>query len=348
MVGELTGQPASSQENVLTSDRHESCTLSGNTPAQSEQHSGQAQAVVNSPDSAWNVTGDMTDTPPDVSELNNIAQRLCTGMSESVKPVPDLRGGKTDYLRDIDFKWLNGRGSERAVFWFWVYIRKTMARIIQPRQSELNPGWTILPGFLYFSLNLPKNTTSTDERRQIIIRYFKNLSVAYPLIQVKELFNFIRDIWLNFHSPVKEISWIKRNDSKAIEWAWDYLSKKSGIKESTISWFKFADLNEKYIAIMGIIDCQEIFEDTTYSKKEDIISKKNALLKRMENAFRQRERRSRNAGDDISRQSQKKLQALAKIQGKKSNQLLEKLIDDEYLRYKSHPEVYKISGRSKK
>ncbi|EAB8479923.1 hypothetical protein EWK04_26890 [Salmonella enterica subsp. enterica serovar Java] len=259
-----------------------------------------------------------------------------------------LRGGETEYLRDIDFKWLNGRANERSIFWFWVYIRNTPEIIDYSGMDELNPPRSAHPSFFYMNLKLPQNTTSTDERSKIIITYFKSLSFHFPPVQVKELFNCIRDIWLNLNSQIKKISWIKRNDSEAIEWAWDYLSKRKDIEGNITLWFKCADLNEKYIATMGVIDCWGIFEDTVNSNKEKMISQKNLFLKRMENAFRQRERRSRNAGDDISRQSQKKLQILAKIQGKKINQLLEKLIDDEYQLYELHPEDYKALNKTKK
>ncbi|MBX4313761.1 hypothetical protein K4G94_23345, partial [Mycobacterium tuberculosis] len=34
-----------------------------------------------------------------------------------------LNGGEDPYLRDVDFRWLKGDANERAIFWFWIYIR---------------------------------------------------------------------------------------------------------------------------------------------------------------------------------------------------------------------------------
>ncbi|ECG8508724.1 hypothetical protein FVI83_02970 [Salmonella enterica subsp. diarizonae] len=259
-----------------------------------------------------------------------------------------LRGGETEYLRDIDFKWLNGRANERSIFWFWVYIRNTPEIIDCSGMNELNPLRNAHPSFFYLLLDLPQNTTSTDERSKIIITYFKSLSFSFPPVQVKELFNCIRDIWLNFNSQIKKISWIKRNDSEAIEWAWDYLSKRKDIEGNITHWFKCADLNEKYIAIMGVIDCWVIPNNEKNRQSEQLTNQKKAFLDNMKSTFKQRERRSRKAGSDISLQSQKKLQTLAKIHDKKRNQLIEKLIDDEYLLYELHPEDYKALNKTKK
>lgn len=254
-----------------------------------------------------------------------------------------LNGGDSSCLRDVDFKWLKGEANSRAIFWFWAYIRKASVRdlcLCEDTAVSIK-GWDRNAEVLYSFFKLPGNPTSTAERSQVIITYMNKISYCLGPYQSKKTFEYIRSIWLVFNSPIRTPIWLKKNDNECIEWAWIYLSKKKSIKGNVLSWFKPADLNERYIGIMGAIDCWAIPENLDKVQYSKFFQEKRKLLKTMKDSFRQGERRSEKIKLTLTPKSQKKLKELVNIHSKKENKLIEKLIDDEYRQYKAAPEEYK-------
>lgn len=257
-----------------------------------------------------------------------------------------LNGGEGPYLRDVDFRWLKGDANERAIFWFWIYIRTASNSRLNLPELKLQNGWDSEDHCLYSFFRLPDNPVSSAERSRLIITFFNKLSGFFNPIQIKESFEHIRSIWLHLISPVRQFKWLKKKDSEGIEWAWDYLLKRKDVNDNILFWFKPADANEKYIAIMGAIDCWVI-----RGNKIDCQDKK-LLLDNMKKAFQQRGRRDKkksfNLNTEISIKTRRELKELVKLHGVNINKFIERLIDDEYGKYKDNPNEYKISLLKKK
>lgn len=254
-----------------------------------------------------------------------------------------LHGGDPSCLQNVDLKWLKGAVNSRAIFWFWAYIRKASARelYLPENTARLIPEWDQREENLYSFFRLSGNPTSSVERSQVIITFMNKLSCSLSPYQSKQTFDYIRSIWLVFNSQVQSPRWLKKNDNEGIEWAWSYLSKKKDIKRNVLSWFKPADLNERYIGVMGAIDCWAIPNKLDVESYRKFLNDKNALLKKMSDSFKQRKRRSGKHDLTISAKASKELSELAVALDKKEIKVIEKLIHDEYLRYKSKLLDYK-------
>lgn len=299
---------------------------------------------------------DKTDEPASgnpVSESSNNAtgadeafkrlmQNIQAGEKRNVK-TKSLHGGDSSRLQDVDLKWLKGAVNSRAIFWFWAYIRKASARelYLSENTAALIPKWDRKEESLYSFFRLPGNPTSSAERSRVIITFMNELSCSLSPEQSKKTFDYIRGIWLVFNSQVQSPKWLKKNDNEAIEWAWSYLSRKKDIKRNVLSWFKPADLNERYIGVMGAIDCWAIPNKLDVENYRKFLDDKNALLKNMRDSFKQRKRRSGKHDLTISAKASKELSELAAAHDKKELKVIEKLIHDEYLRYKSKLFDYK-------
>ncbi|EKK4016065.1 hypothetical protein PNF50_003822 [Cronobacter sakazakii] len=254
-----------------------------------------------------------------------------------------LHGEDSLCLQNVDLKWLKGAVNSRAIFWFWAYIRKASARelYLPENTAGLIPEWDQREENLYSFFRLSRNPTSSTERSRVIITFMNKLSCSLSPYQSKQTFDYIRSIWLIFNSQVQSPRWLKKNDNEGIEWAWSYLSKKKDIKRNVLSWFKPADLNERYIGVMGAIDCWAIPNKLDEENYRKFLDDKNALLKKMRDSFKQRKRRSGKHDLTISAKASKELSELAVALDKKEIKVIEKLIHDEYLRYKSKLFDYK-------
>lgn len=274
--------------------------------------------------------------------IKRLMQNIQAGEKRNVKSK-SLHGGDSSCLQDVDLKWLKGAVNSRAIFWFWAYIRKASAReLYLPENTDgLIPEWDQREGNLYSFFRLPGNPTSSAERSRVIITFMNKLSCSLSPYQSKQTFDYIRSIWLVFNSQVQSPRWLKKNDNEGIEWAWSYLSKKKDIKRNVLSWFKPADLNERYIGVMGAIDCWAIPNKLDVANYRKFLDDKNALLKNMRDSFKQRKRRSGKHDLTISAKVNKELSELVVALDKKEIKVIEKLIHDEYLRYKSNIFDYK-------
>ncbi|EOV3783595.1 hypothetical protein ACOPYF_004808 [Klebsiella pneumoniae] len=297
-------------------------------------------------------TGEPISSPP-VSESSNNAtrgdeafkrlmQNMQAGEKRNVK-TKSLHVEDSSCLQDVDLKWLKGEVNSRAIFWFWAYIRKASAReLYLPEDTAvLIPEWDQREENLYSFFRLSGNPTSSAERSRVIITFMNKLSCSLSPYQSKKTFDYIRSIWLVFNSQVQSPRWLKKNDNEGIEWAWSYLSKKKDIKRNVLSWFKPADLNERYIGVMGAIDCWAIPSKLDVENYRKFLDDKSALLKKMSDSFKQRKRRSGKHDLTISAKASKELSELAVVLNKKEIKVIEKLIHDEYLRYKSKLFDYK-------
>lgn len=264
------------------------------------------------------------------------------------KPV-HIKGGSQDILQYSDFKWLKNDINERAIFWFWLILKKGIflhrnISIVTDRYIRGNES--IKDYDVYKYLFLPEFTTSTVERTSVIIDFFNKLSDHVAPEYLKEFLNSMRHIWLASVSSVKKIHWINKNNEEDIEWAWKYLRKKK-IEYSILDWFRPANLHEKYLAIMGAVDFWIINGD------EQDHEMKDKLIKEMHLAFRQHKRRQDNKKTShktiVSKGINKQLKELATLHNCSENHLIMKVIHEEYLRYKNNPQEYQlsISGREK-
>lgn len=272
--------------------------------------------------------------------IKRLMQNIQAGEKRNVK---SLHGGDSSCLQDVDLKWLKGAVNSRAIFWFWAYIRKASARelYLPENTAGLIPEWNQREESLYSFFRLSGNPTSSAERSRVIITFMNKLSCSFSPYQSKQTFDYIRSIWLVFNSQVQSPGWLKKNDNEGIEWAWSYLSKKKDIKRNVLSWFKPADLNERYIGVMGAIDCWTIPNKLDVESYRKFLNDKNTLLKKMSDSFKQRKRRSGKHDLTISAKASKELSELAVALDKKEIKVIEKIIHDEYLRYKSKLLDYK-------
>ncbi|HBL6082411.1 hypothetical protein [Klebsiella pneumoniae] len=268
--------------------------------------------------------------------FKRLMQKIQAGEKRNVK-TKSLHGEDSLCLQNVDLKWLKGAVNSRAIFWFWAYIRKASARelCLPENTAGLIPEWDRKEESLYSFFRLPGNPTSSAERSRVIISFMNKLSYSLSPYQSKKTFDYIRGVWLVFNSQVQSPKWLKKNDNEGIEWAWSYLSKKKDIKGNVLSWFKSADLNERYIGVMGAIDCWAIPNKLDVENYRKFLDDKNALLKNMRDSFKQRKRRSGKHDLTISAKASKELSELAVVLDKKEIKVIEKLIHDEYLRYKS-------------
>lgn len=258
-----------------------------------------------------------------------------------------IRGGSKNILQYSDFKWLRSDINERAIFWFWLVLKKGMnlyPDISNLTNSHIRTSAFIKGSDIYSYLFLPEFTTSTAERTSVIIDFFNKLSNYVAPEYLKEFLNGIRHFWLTSVSPVKKIQWINKNNEEDIEWAWKYLRKKK-IEYSIMDWFSPANIHEKYLAIMGTVDFWMINE------QEHVM--KDKLIKEMHLAFRQHKRRQDNKKSPrktrVSRDTHKQVKELAKLHNCSENDLIMKVIHEEYLRYENNPQEYQLSiaGREK-
>lgn len=252
----------------------------------------------------------------------------------SVNSKRPLRGLEAPHLCNVDFRWLKGDENERAIFWVWVYIRNASAGdLFLPNHESIGEMDS-----LYHHSKLPEYTSSTEERSRLIVTFFDKLSFLYPSQMVKESFEYVRAKWLHFINPVRQFRWIKKTDEDTIIWAQDYLLKRKEINGNALNWFTGADLNEKYISIMGAVDCWVIRGDEI-----DRLDKKR-LLEDMYRAYKQRSRREKNEkfilNAEVSVNTRSQLKEFVGLYDTKINKFIEALIDEEYQRYKNDPAHY--------
>lgn len=260
-----------------------------------------------------------------------------------------IKGGSKNILQYSDFKWLRGDINERAIFWFWLILKKgdyLHPNISRFMEKYIRQNFFFKNDDIYNYLLLPEFTTNTAERTSVIIDFFNKLADQIAPEYLKELLNNIRHFWLTSVSPVKKIQWINKNNEEDIEWAWKYLRKKK-IEYSILNWFRPANLHEKYLAIMGSVDFWMINSD------EQNHVMKDKLIRDMHLAFRQHKRRQNNKKAPhktiVSRETHKQLKKLAELHNCPENNLLMKVIHEEYMKYKKNPQEYllSISGREK-
>lgn len=254
-----------------------------------------------------------------------------------------IKGGSKNTLHYSDFRWLRNDINERAIFWFWLILKKGMSlhcniSIITDRY--IRGSRSIKDCDIYKYLLLPEFTTSTAERTSVIIDFFNKLSDYVAPEYLKEFLNNMRHIWLTSVSSVKKVQWINKNNEGDVEWAWKYIKKKK-IEFSILDWFSPANLHEKYLAIMGAVDFWMISGD------EQNHAMKEKFIKDMHLAFRQHKRRQNNKKEKnkkiASRETHKQLKELARIHNCSESNLIIKVIQEEYLRYKNNPQKYQFS-----
>ncbi len=231
---------------------------------------------------------------------------------------------KQNLLPDNELDWL--KNSERACYFVWVTISKSQF-FSAPNSPVFLPSGMHPEGTLYATsytqLNLKNGPSNSDERFKEVVNYFDR--VTQPLDWQRVLVAHLKSQWGIIFNSRKPFSWLRKDDEDQIRWAWEYLGKLSlGTSKPSVFGFYPPSIGEMYLAIYAAFD--------TWGESYE--TKRHFLID-FNKAWQQKKHRDSRIGKKVCNlvlrdEVKDKLDQLAKQRGKKLNQLVEELIENEY------------------
>lgn len=216
------------------------------------------------------------------------------------------------------------RGNERACYWVWFAISQYyFYEYPNPPVIEFTPDPMPATVPSYSQLELKSEPSSSEERFDEVVKFFDK--VNQPLDWQEQLVATLKSQWALIFSLRKPFSWLKPDDEEQIRWAWEYLGKFNSVTSKPILLgFAPTGSKEMYLAIYAAFDSWNTSYDT-----------KRLFLNDFNKAWNQKKHRDSRQGKKVCNlvlreEVKQKLDDLAERRGKKLNQLVEELIENEY------------------
>ncbi|WP_159565445.1 hypothetical protein [Budvicia diplopodorum] len=254
----------------------------------------------------------------------------CNAINESLVIVyPDLleRKAFVDKMRAAcnkvilpkkEFNWI--KINDRNCFWAWLMIRDIRNKDL-PLYTNLFDSKT--PP-IYDQLPINKIPASTIERYNAIVEFFDILRTDVRMIRV--YFYHLRIKLQKVYTFSTSFLWIKKENKKQCEWAWDYM-KRSGVIIKNENILTPISKKEMYFTIIAAFDSWFALD-----------SEKELFLIKMKKAWSQKKYRDEVSDQKllntyISQNAKDKLDKMTAISKRKINEMIELMIDNEYKKY---------------
>ena len=155
---------------------------------------------------------------------------------------------------------------------------------------------------------------------------YKTLITKYDLweINITSKLNTIQNSFNNFKnlkSPENEVSWLKPNDKKQIEWSINYL-KKFNFYNTSIFEYSDIDQYDQILITLDAISPHQIIQRTIFIEK----MKKSWTQQK----YREAGKVKTNYHLPLTKDCKEKLSKLSKLMNTSENKLLERLINEKY------------------
>ena len=218
-------------------------------------------------------------------------------------------------LPDKEFEWIDKK-NERLCYFAWCHL------LLKVQDNEARRIEAGLAPVQYIPLmRINSNPTNIDERHQAIIDFFDKLdtNLSYKRYLNEEL----KASWQNIYNFSEKFKWLDKKDQSQCDWAWDYLYNYLYNRGITHYFLSPTNPSDKHGMVIASFD---IWSDHPAEKKLFIVNMKKAWgQKKYRDSLKGK--KAYNIVMDVEIKS--KLDHMAKRQGKKINETLEWLINQE-------------------
>ena len=215
-------------------------------------------------------------------------------------------------LPDEEFDWINKK-DERLCYFVWCNL---LLKVQDNAAERVEAG--LAPDHYIPLMRINSNPTNIDERHQAIIDFFDK-GIEADLASKRALNEQLYASWQNIYNFTEKFEWLDKKDQSQCDWAWKYLYER-GI---TLNFLFPANFSDKYGMGIASFDICNAHPDT---KKLFIVNMKRAWSQKKHRDSLEG-KKAYNIVMDVKIKS--KLDKLAKDNGKKINETLEWLINQE-------------------
>lgn len=258
-----------------------------------------------------------------------IAQAFPENTTMQKQFVQDMKTAfETELLNDEDMKWI--RTDARACCFVWGMIRIAKDDYLGLDNNSQSNSY----GNHYSNESFPLNTTSTQERYNIIVQFFDSLRAT--IFQRHQLLSRISDDWAKiYNSGLKPFEWLDKNNEDQCNWTWRYINsyKFAFATNPLLRLFNPTNHNEEYLSIFAIWDLW-LWHRPSNSDIELFLIKISKAQSQRKHREKAAEKGVVLVSTSLHNSTKNKLDELATMQGKKINELLTILINAEYERSK--------------
>ncbi len=251
-----------------------------------------------------------------------IASREATS-EEKEKMVQSLIAEAEQALLPLDeFSWF--KDDERTCYFVWASIYSNSFNSAPNHPAFTTPEQQLKQALNYHRLSLKKNPSSSMERFNEVVKYFDR--VRQPSKWKLELIAFLKSIWSMIFSTRKPFRWLDRKNEEQCQWAWDYIQKNdSGSLKPNTYQLQATSTKEMYLAIYAAYDIWRTDNGT-----------KRLFTSDFNRAWQQKKLRDGRQGKKacslvLHEDIKNKLDELAETRKVTLSQLVEQLIEKEYL-----------------
>ena len=244
-------------------------------------------------------------------ELNECDGRSFKLLGRNIKIIPDVIRDARSANVISDISWIQ-KDDHRLLIWL-------LLEILHDNNLEL-------------LVEHPKRFSeiSTESRYQTVIDYIDAV-LSTSLRSTKEQWlSRLKSRWSHVKSPEKEIRWIDSESPDQLNWAWKYLKG----KRQNVRIAEPVTPDECYTAVLASLDCfGKRFGDDLVS---DHSAKKSLFLIKFKKAWSQQKFRDSGKAKKpyhlpLTIKAKEALEKLAMIKDRSENEVLEELINREYV-----------------
>lgn len=265
--------------------------------------------------------------------INRSAYDICASISEilsSFYPDPKHRD---EFIKELiafkdskiipkdNFDWL--KKHERACYWAWSYLRlATPSSLGFDKPLETSLVYTHTQN-IYNILSLHEKAVNNTERLNLIIEFFDKFETTKSNKLL--ILNKLKESWGRIFTYITPFKWLDDNNEEQLKWAWSYLLKEA----IPPNFIQPTGRHELYLAIIASLDLWDTHEDT---RKLFTININKALSQRK---FREQIKDRKPINTYLEKKTKIRLEEIAKHYNLNITRTLEKIINEEYERYRN-------------
>lgn len=253
-----------------------------------------------------------------LDELKIINGHLLEINSREVRVTLDLIRNERSGNIVHDISWIQ-KNDQRLLIWL-------MLELLNDRNLE-------------FIVYMPRKLSdiSTENRYKKVIECIDAVMSTSVLASKERWLGRLKSLWGAAKTEPKDTNWIKSQNSDQLEWAWNYLKE----KKRNVPVDNPVSSEEHYTAILASLDCfgkclsddpedhiQSIFSDTSAEKALFLIKFKKAWSQQK---FRDSDKAKKLYHLPLTVKAKEALEKLARIKNLNENEVLEELINREYV-----------------
>lgn len=186
----------------------------------------------------------------------------------------------------------------------------------------------------FSSVVYPSTNLSVEQRYSSIIEYID--SIRFNTVDAnpkQEYLNSIKNKWITIKTHDNLTNWIDKDNNDQLVWAWEYLIKCEKFAKIP----KPLNKHEYYTSILASLDLFYNFQpnpfnnglNTNFSERELFINKFSKAWSQKK--FRDSGKHKKDYHLPLTKKTKECLEKLAKLSNKKENEILEELINKEFI-----------------